>query len=114
MAFVKSGSSHSVSLLPVAYAFSSSFDSASSVLTEHERILVGEPTKLLNLPVDGVERSGMNLDEDEARAWLRDGTSVDDPSALGRFDKMESALGGHVGEEDLKPMFSKVSFCSDF
>ena len=71
-------------------------DDARRVETENCREVGDDPAQRLDLPVDGVERSGVNLDEDFARARLLDATLLEAKFALG-FEEVESFLSRRAG-----------------
>ena len=70
-------------------------DDARRVETEDGREVGDDPTQSLDLPVDGVERNGVGLDEDFAGAGLLDVTLLEAEVALG-FEEVEGFLSRHA------------------
>ena len=74
-------------------------DNASAIGSANPRVFGDEEAVLLDLPVDGVQGSGDDLDEKLLGAGLRDGDLGDLPLAL-LHGEDESFLGSHGEAEE--------------
>lgn len=99
-------SAHLVALGPVRDLGTDFLNDARGVRARDEGVVLDEEAEILDLPVDGVQGGGDDLDEKLLGAGLRDGDLGDLPLAL-LHGEDKSFLGSHGEDEEQEVVESR-------